>query len=111
MGAAKREAVAFEDMKHDLTQIAIATGAIRLDDEDGETLITRCSADGERRAYARATILCKRGRWPFGRPSARNERVDGDSRSIDHHKRRDHLPRARATGRAELEGHGYGIRP
>jgi hypothetical protein len=62
MGGAKREAEAFEDMKHDLAQIAIETGAVRLDDEDGETLISQRSADGEHHAYARATILCKRGR-------------------------------------------------
>jgi hypothetical protein len=41
MGAAKREAEAFEDMKLDLAQIAIGTGAVRLDEEDGETLTSK----------------------------------------------------------------------
>ena len=55
MGAAKREAEAFEDMTVDLAKIAIATGAVRLDEEDGETLLTRCNANAERHAYARLT--------------------------------------------------------
>jgi hypothetical protein len=76
MGAAKREAEAFEDMKNDLAQIAIATGAVKLDDEDGETLITAYSADGERHAYARATILSKKGRWPFNLPDIRDAMRD-----------------------------------
>jgi hypothetical protein len=58
MGAAKREAEAFEEMKVDLAQIAIATGAVHLDEEDGETLLTQCNANAERHAYARLTNLC-----------------------------------------------------
>ncbi len=45
----------FEDMTVDLAKIAIATGAVRLDEEDGETLLTRCNANAERHAYARLT--------------------------------------------------------
>jgi hypothetical protein len=52
----KREAEAFEEMKVDLAQIAIATGAVHLDEEDGETLLTQCNANAERHAYARLPL-------------------------------------------------------
>jgi hypothetical protein len=53
MSMVKRHAEAFEEMRHDLIQIALESGAVKLDD-DGETLLTQCNADAERRAYARA---------------------------------------------------------
>lgn len=72
MSMVKRQAEAFEDMRYDLIRIAIETGAVKLDDDDGETLITQCNADAERHAYARATILCKRGRWDITLPEVRD---------------------------------------
>jgi hypothetical protein len=76
MGAAKREAEAFEEMKVDLARIAIATGAVHLDKEDGETLLTQCNANAERHAYARLTNLCKRGRWTFSLPDVKDAMRD-----------------------------------
>jgi hypothetical protein len=58
-----REAEAFEDMRHDLVQIALDTGAIKLDAGDGETLLTQFNANAQRHAYALATIDCECGRW------------------------------------------------
>jgi hypothetical protein len=71
MSMVKRQAEAFEEMRHDLIQIALKTGAIKLDDDDGETLLTQCNADAERHAYARATNLCKRHRWDTDLPEMR----------------------------------------
>jgi hypothetical protein len=79
MSMVKRDAEAFEEMRHDLIQIALETGAVKLDD-DGETLRTQCNADAERHAYARATVLCKRNRWDTDLPEMREvmrEILDG----------------------------------
>ncbi|MDA9410590.1 hypothetical protein XH80_28725 [Bradyrhizobium sp. CCBAU 45384] len=50
-------------MRRALTSIAIETGAIRIG-EDGETLASCFKGEAERHAYAKATLLSLRGRWP-----------------------------------------------
>lgn len=68
MSMVKRHAEAFEEMRQDLIQIALETGAVKWDDDDDERLRTQCNADAERHAYARATILVKRNRWDTDLP-------------------------------------------
>jgi hypothetical protein len=61
MSAVERDLEAYEDMRRELTEIAIRTGAIKLD-EDGE-LLTCSSGDAERHCYALATLRFKNGAW------------------------------------------------
>jgi len=61
MSAVERDLEAYEDMRSKLTEIAISTGAIKLDD-DGET-VTCLNGDAERHSYALATQRFKRGDW------------------------------------------------
>jgi hypothetical protein len=61
MSAVERDLEAYEDMRSGLTEIAISTGAIKLDD-DGET-VTCLNGDAERHSYALATLRFKKGDW------------------------------------------------
>ncbi|HEY0801396.1 MAG TPA: hypothetical protein VGD54_11170 [Steroidobacteraceae bacterium] len=61
MSAVERDLEAYEDMRRELTEIAISTGAIKLN-EDGETL-TCSNGDAERHSYALATGRFKKGAW------------------------------------------------
>jgi hypothetical protein len=63
MSAVERDLEAYEAMRRELTDIAIGTGAIKLDNEDGETLRTCSNADAERHAYALATTRLRNGVW------------------------------------------------
>jgi hypothetical protein len=74
MSAVKREFEAFENMKLDLEQIALKTGAIRTDD-DGE-FVSNSSAQAENHAYAEATNIFKRGRWNATLPEIRDAMRD-----------------------------------
>jgi hypothetical protein len=61
MGQAKREFERWEDLKLDVAQIAVGTGALQYDDELDEFVRIEDSG-AERHAYARATNWQKRGR-------------------------------------------------
>jgi hypothetical protein len=61
VGQAKREYERWEDLKSDVAGVAISTGALQLDEETDE-LVRVEDPSAERHAYARATILQKRGR-------------------------------------------------
>jgi hypothetical protein len=59
MGQVKREFERWEDLKSDVAQIAVATGALQYDDDSDEFIRVE-DQEAERHAYARATIRQKR---------------------------------------------------
>jgi hypothetical protein len=63
MSMVTSEPEALEELRDDLTQIAIETGAMKLAPDDGETLLSQGDENAERHAYALATIDCNCGRW------------------------------------------------
>jgi len=61
MGMAKRQLEDFEELRHTLEQLAVNVGAVEYDG-DVDRFISKWSGDAESHAYARATILYRKGK-------------------------------------------------